>query len=130
MALKPKRELVGSPVRLEDPRFCRVLAYIHRSLGEETSIGTLAEVAGLSPFHFVRAFKRATGRSPHRYVLERRIARAAELLRSPGRSIAEVAYEVGFCSQSHLTVMFRRFMKTTPAAYRHQAMGLRRASKP
>ncbi|QEH38673.1 Transposon Tn10 TetD protein [Aquisphaera giovannonii] len=84
----------------------------------------LAQVAGLSPYHFLRVFKRATGRSPHRYIIEQRVNRAADLLRDPRRTIVEVAYEVGFCSQSHLTVVFRRFMKTTPAAYRDEMLRL------
>ena len=71
------------------------------------------------------AFKRTTGRTPHRYLTELRIAKACELLQNPHRSIVDVSLAVGFSSQSHLTTVFRRLMKTTPAAYREEVLGLR-----
>ncbi len=55
-----------------------------------------------------------------------RIARACELLHDPHRPITEVSLAVGFSSQSHLTEVFRRTMKTTPAAYRKEVLGLTR----
>ncbi|WP_148598092.1 helix-turn-helix domain-containing protein [Aquisphaera giovannonii] len=119
-----ERETTTTVERLDDPRCRRAMAYINERLGEEISVARLAQVAGLSPYHFLRVFKRATGRSPHRYIIEQRVNRAADLLRDPRRTIVEVAYEVGFCSQSHLTVVFRRFMKTTPAAYRDEMLRL------
>jgi AraC family transcriptional regulator len=112
--------------RRQDPRFERVLAYIHEFAGEDISVNQLAGMAGLSQFHFLRAFKQVTGQSPHRYLVERRVARAAELLKDPSRSIVDVAFEAGFCSQSHLTAVFHRIMKTTPAAYRVNVLGVRK----
>ena len=111
--------------RLSDPRLRRVVDYIHSSLGNEITLGELAELAGLSPNYFLGAFRRATGKTPHRYLTERRIARACELLRNPHRSIVDVSLAVGFSSQSHLTTVFRRFLKTTPAAYREEVLGAR-----
>ncbi|HZW29863.1 MAG TPA: AraC family transcriptional regulator [Isosphaeraceae bacterium] len=111
--------------RLADPRLRRVVAYIDSSLGNEISLGELAELAGLSPNYFLSAFRRATGKTPHRYLIERRVARACELLRNPHRSIVDVSLAVGFSSQSHLTTVFRRFLKTTPAAYREEVLGAR-----
>jgi AraC family transcriptional regulator len=114
--------------RLTDARLARVIDYIHSYLGHEISLSDLAEVAGLSPHYFLDAFKRATGRTPHRYLTERRIAKACELLRNPHRSILDVTLAVGFSSQSHMTAVFRRFMKTTPASYRNEALGSRRVA--
>jgi AraC family transcriptional regulator len=111
--------------RLTDPRLRRVVDYIHSSLGNEISLGELAELAGLSPNYFLSAFRRATGKTPHRYLTERRVAKACELLRNPHRSIVDVSLAVGFSSQSHLTTVFRRFLKTTPAAYREEVLGAR-----
>ena len=54
------------------------------------------------------------------------IARACELLHNPHCSLVDVSLDVGFSSQSHMTTVFRRFMKTTPAAYREDVLGLRR----
>jgi AraC family transcriptional regulator len=115
----------GQPEKLADPRLGRVIDYLHGSMGEEISLEGLAQVAGLSPNYFLHAFRQATGQTPHRYLTELRIAKACELLEDPHRSIVEVSLAVGFSSQSHLTTVFRRFMKTTPAAYRQQILGLR-----
>jgi AraC family transcriptional regulator len=109
--------------RPTDPRLRRVIEFIRSSLGGEIVLGELAEVADLSPNYLVSAFRRATGKTPHRYLNEQRVARACELLRDPHRSIVDVSLAVGFSSQSHLTTVFRRFLKTTPAAYRREVLG-------
>jgi AraC family transcriptional regulator len=109
--------------KLADPRLRRVIEYLHGSFGQEISLDGLAEVAGLSPNYFLHAFKQSSGKTPHRYLTELRIARACELLQDPHRSIVEISLAVGFSSQSHLTTVFRRFLKTTPAAYRQQVLG-------
>jgi AraC family transcriptional regulator len=114
------------PEPLADQRLRRVIDYIHGTLGDDVSLDALAEVAGLSPNYFLVAFKQATGRTPHRYVIEQRIAKACDLLHNPRSSITEVSLAVGFSSQSHLTEVFRRYMKTTPAAYRKEVLGLAR----
>lgn len=113
---------------LADGRLRPVIDYIRENLTEDVSLETLAGVAGLSPNYFLGAFREATGRTPHRYVTELRVARACELLRDPHRSITEVSLAVGFSSQSHLTEVFRRTMKTTPAAYRREVLGLSRST--
>jgi AraC family transcriptional regulator len=116
--------------KLADPRLVRVIEYLHASFGEEISLDGLAQVAGLSPNYFLHAFKQTTGQTPHRYLTELRIAKARELLEDPHRSIVEVSLAVGFSSQSHFTTVFRRFMKTTPAAYREEVLGLRPRDVP
>jgi AraC family transcriptional regulator len=110
--------------KLADPRLRRVIDYLHGSFGEEISLDGLAAVAGLSPNYFLHAFKQATGRTPHRYLTELRIAEACELLENPHRSIVDISLAVGFSSQSHFTTVFRRFIKTTPAVYREEVLGL------
>ncbi len=111
---------------LADHRVRQVIEYMQQNLGDDVSLDTLAGVAGLSPNYFLGAFRQATGRTPHRYVTELRIARACELLRDPRRPISEVSLAVGFSSQSHMTEVFRRTLKTTPAAYRREFLGLSR----
>jgi AraC family transcriptional regulator len=120
------RSRENQPGSLADQRLRRVIDYIHGTLGDDVSLEALAEVAGLSPNYFLVAFKQATGRTPHRYVIEQRIAKACDLLHNPRTSITEVSLAVGFSSQSHLTEVFRRFMDTTPAAYRKEVLGLAR----
>ena len=111
--------------KLADPRLRRVIEYLHGSFAEEISLDGLALVAGLSPNYFLHAFKQTTGQTPHRYLTELRIAKACELLHNPYWSIVEISLTVGFSSQSHLTTVFRRFVKTTPAAYREEVLGIR-----
>jgi AraC family transcriptional regulator len=113
---------------LADHRLIQVIEYIRENLGDDVSLDALAGIAGLSPNYFVSAFRQATGLTPHRYVTDLRIARACELLHDPRRPITEVSLAVGFSSQSHLTEVFRRTMKTTPAAYRKEVLGLTRAA--
>lgn len=90
-------------------------------LDEKISLSDLAAEFDLSPFHFARVFKRETGFPPHEYQLQLRVARAQELLRSkPGRTIAEIACELGFADESHFRRHFRRIVGTTPSQYRSQ----------
>ena len=115
----------GQPVeRLSDARMRRVIDYLQSSLAEEVCLTDLADLAGLSPNYFLNAFKKATGKTPHRYLTELRVAKACELLRNPHVPIVGVALSVGFSSQSHFTTVFGRFMKTTPSCYRTQVLGL------
>jgi AraC family transcriptional regulator len=79
-----------------------------RSLSEPVSLDDLANLAGLSPFHFVAMFKRSTGLAPHQYLLAQRIERARALLAESRVPIADVAARTGFADQSHLMRVFRR----------------------
>lgn len=94
-----------------------VLDYIQEHLAEEISLDTLAGVAGLSPFHFARLFKRSVGTAPHQYLIRRRVERAKELLLTTNTEIAEIASQVGFCDQSHLTSHFKRTYGIAPGAF-------------
>jgi AraC family transcriptional regulator len=96
----------------------RVIDFINEHLQDELSLVELSRIAKLSPHHFATAFKASTGLSPHRYVIERRINRARDLLRRDDKSISDIAYAVGFSSQSHLTATFRRTMGVTPRRFR------------
>jgi AraC family transcriptional regulator len=108
---------------LSKRRLSAVLDFIEDSLGqEELTLKRIAAESGLSPFCFARSFRREVGVPPHRYVLERRVLRARQLLRKPERTITEVAYATGFSSQSHLTTVFRGHVGVTPSGYR-QAVG-------
>jgi AraC family transcriptional regulator len=92
--------------------------FIEENLAEDLTIAKLATVAHVSPFHFAREFKAATGQSPHRYVTQQRIERAKLLLSVTRLSVSEVAYRVGFSNQSHFTAQFRKATGTTPKGYR------------
>ena len=96
----------------------RVISYINENLQEPLSLAELAGIAKLSPHHFATVFKASTGMSPHRYVIEKRLERARDLLRRNQHSISEIAYAVGFSSQSHLTAHFRQTAGLTPRGFR------------
>ncbi|GET38904.1 AraC family transcriptional regulator [Microseira wollei] len=95
--------------------------YIEEHLAQELAIATLAAQIPMSQFHFARAFKAATGESPHRYIMQRRIERAKILLSVARLTVAEVAYQVGFSNQSHFTAQFRKAIGMTPKQFRECA---------
>jgi len=96
----------------------RVIEYINEHLGDELNLVELSKIAKLSPHHFATAFRASTGISPHRYVIERRIDRARDLLRQKDKTISEIALAAGFSSQSHLTANFHRTTGVTPRKFR------------
>jgi AraC-like DNA-binding protein len=85
---------------------------------EPLGIADLAAAARLSPSHFSREFRRAFGETPHRYLLTRRLERAAALLRMTDRSVADVCVAVGLTSVGSFTTSFRRMFGVTPTVYR------------
>jgi AraC family transcriptional regulator len=95
----------------------QVLAYIRSHLSEDLSIIDLAQVAGMSPYYFLRLFKKSMHLTPRQYIIQMRIDRAKELLRSRELSIADISLQCGFTNQSHFTNVFRQLTDTTPKAY-------------
>jgi AraC family transcriptional regulator len=91
-----------------------VTNYINDHLTQELSLLELASLAQMSRHHFARLFKQSTGVSPHQYVIHQRVNRAKQLLLNGELSIAEVAYQVGFAHQSHLSRHFKRIVGVTP----------------
>ena len=91
-------------------------AYMMDNLFQNISLDELAMHSGLSPFHFLREFRKRYGLPPHTYQLQQRITRAKHLL-VQGKPIAHVATDVGFADQSHFTRKFKACVGTTPRRY-------------
>ena len=85
---------------------------------EPLDVPRLARAAQLSPAHFSREFRRAFGETPHQYLLTRRLERAAALLRTTDRTVADICLLVGLRSVGSFTTSFRRTFGLTPTAYR------------
>jgi AraC family transcriptional regulator len=88
---------------------------------EPLELCRLVEVAGRHPAHISRAFRRYFGKSITQFVRERRLQRAAELLRNEEAPLAQIALECGFCDQSHFTNVFRHYAGITPSRIRLRA---------
>jgi AraC-like DNA-binding protein len=89
-----------------------------RRYAEPLEVGDLARAARLSPAHFSREFARSFGETPHRYLLTRRLERAAALLRTTDRSVADICMTVGLRSVGSFTTSFGRMYGLSPTAYR------------
>jgi AraC-like DNA-binding protein len=85
---------------------------------EPLQVADLARAAGLSRAHFSREFRRTFGESPHSYLLTRRLERAAAMLRTTDRGIADICFSVGLQSVGSFTSSFTRAFGVPPAAYR------------
>ena len=118
-----------TPVPLNPAKVRRVVAHIRANLDRELDVESLAKLAGASASCFARAFRQQLGMAPHAYVLDARVERAKELLRATDLSLAAIALEVGFTSQSCLNVAFRRRAKTTPGRFRRSSAEKRKTHR-
>jgi AraC family transcriptional regulator len=96
----------------------RVAEYIEERVADDIPLATLAELAGLSPYHFSRSFKHSFGMPPHRYHANRRIERAKQLLAIRELSVTTIALDLGFSDTSTFTAAFHRLTGQTPSRYR------------
>ncbi|MBW4535577.1 MAG: AraC family transcriptional regulator [Pleurocapsa minor HA4230-MV1] len=96
----------------------RVIDYIHSHLDRDLSLVEIAKVINISPTYFASLFKRAIGTSPHQYVIQQRVEQAKLMLSKTDWAIADIALQVGFSSQSHLTQQFKRLTGMTPKQVR------------
>jgi AraC-like DNA-binding protein len=95
-----------------------VTTYIESHLSESIRLATLARLAGLSIYHFCRAFKQSLGLPPHQYHCQRRIEHAKHLLASTRQAVTEVGLTLGYSETSSFTAAFHRTTGMTPTAFR------------
>ena len=102
-----------------------------RRYAEHLDVAAMARAARLSPAHFSREFRRAFGETPHRYLLTRRLERAAALLRTTDRSVADICMAVGLRSVGSFTTSFgRMFGAVADRLPRDAPAGLRSRADP
>lgn len=105
---------------LDAKRLSRVTEFIAASVDRDFTVKDLASVACMSPAHFSRSFKAATGAAPHEYVSRQRLDLARNLLSTSDRPLVDIAYATGFSSQANFNRAFRKAVGTTPSLYRAQ----------
>ncbi len=104
--------------RLDERRIRRVVDFMTENIDQDISIDDLASIACLSPFHFIRMFQKAVGKTPSRYLNELRLERAKTLLVLGKAPLVDIALSCCFSSQSNFTRAFRRATGMTPGDYR------------
>jgi len=107
-AMRPLKKELAAVKRAKD--------FLAENFAQNISLDTLSKIAYLSPFHLLRAFRQAVGLPPHEYLINLRVERAKQLL-AKGHALAAVAYETGFCDQSHFSRQFKRLVGVTPGRY-------------
>jgi len=113
-SMRPLRGGLG-PARLRT-----VKELVHAKVEGELTLIEMAQSVELSPAHFSRMFRQATGETPHQFVLRTRIERAKEMLRAPEARVLDVAVACGFKTQQHFARVFRHVCGTSPSEYRLQ----------
>lgn len=115
-----KREKSVGISALPQRKLGKVFEFIENHLEQNISVKEIANVLALNPDYFARCFKQSTGKTPHQFLLEKRIKRAQHLLETTALPIAEIALACGFSNQSHLTAHFRLATGRTPNQARQE----------
>jgi AraC family transcriptional regulator len=120
-------ELAGSrvsppaPTTQDERRISTALRFMEEGFREPLTLENLATFSGLSPYHFLRTFKRVAGITPHQFLLRRRLREVALLLRTTNLSVLEAALEAGFGDLSHFNHTFRVAFGSTPTKWRKKS---------
>lgn len=101
-------------------RICRAKEYIDSSFAENVTLEKISKEACLSQFHFLRLFKVIFNKTPHKYLTEKRIEKAIQLLFSTDKSITEICFDIGFESLSSFSWLFRKKLGLSPEMAREQ----------
>jgi AraC family transcriptional regulator len=100
----------------------RAIQRLRSESDADVSLAALASDAGLSRFHFCRAFRESTGLSPHAWLRQNRLEQAMNMLRGTDAAIATVAAELGYASQTAFTAAFRKLTGETPSDWRRRIL--------
>lgn len=116
--LSSEDEQPSARTRLSDKTLSLVASYIQDQLPKQVELRELSELAGLSQWHFCRAFKASTGQSPYQWQLEKRLDAVKGMLLQTDAPLDAIAKAVGFCDPTHLSRMFKKRTGETPGAWR------------
>ena len=119
---EPRRGLADWQVR-------KVTSYMREHLEEEVGLDELAALLSLSRFHFGTAFRLATGRTPHEWLVGERIGRARALLADPRLPVTEIALSIGYQTPSSFAAAFRKVVGATPSEFRRQLWSIGHAEQ-
>jgi len=108
---------------LSPSRLRKVTELVHAKIDDELTLEQMANAVNLSVAHFSQMFRKSTGQSPHRFVLQQRVERAKELLRKAEARVLDVAVACGFKTQQHFARVFRQICGTSPTQYRREVFG-------
>ena len=104
--------------RLSDQAFSLIVSYLQDQLPRQIELRELSELAGMSQWHFCRAFKVSIGETPHAFLIRQRIRRAQTLMLRTTDNLSQIACACGLTDQAHLTRLFRRIVGETPLVWR------------
>jgi AraC-like DNA-binding protein len=111
------------------PRLCRARAFIDTNYSLPLKLDQISSEACFSRYHFIRLFRQAFNQTPHRYLTQKRIDRAKELLASSDLSVTAVCFEVGFESLGSFSSLFRKYVGDSPITYRSRLSQPRREAE-
>ena len=107
---------------ISDRRLARVIEYMQANYARNLSLEDLSHEAGMSKFHFVTVFRKKVGVTPHRYLIELRLSKAAALLQKSQSTIEHIASSCGYIHPAQFTTAFTRYFKKTPGNFRKEAV--------
>jgi AraC family transcriptional regulator len=107
---------------ITDQRLARVIEYMQANYARSLSLEDLSHEAGISKFHFVTLFRKKVGVTPHRYLSDLRLNKAASLLRNSRNSIEQVARACGYSHAAQFTTAFTRYFDKTPSFFRKEGV--------
>jgi AraC-like DNA-binding protein len=114
-----------SPAHDQDAQSVAVLrSFVDERLAYDLGVEDLARQVQMSKFQLLRVMKKHFSQTPQQFVIQRRIERAKSLLRGSNASLADIAFQTGFSSQSHLSNTFKQLVGNTPKAYRDGVLAL------
>jgi AraC-like DNA-binding protein len=100
-------------------RLCRARDFIGGAHEQNVQLADMARAAGLSPYHFLRLFRRAMGETPHAYLTRVRLDHAKKVL-ARGGTVTEACFDVGFSSVGSFSALFTREVGVAPSVYARQ----------